>query len=62
MGWSKAPGTYILEDSLVWSLWKMDLILERMETPWEGGCLEARERRNGMRNCGIGDQKREQQI
>ena len=63
MGWSKAPGTSIAQDSLVWPQWeKMHLILERLEAPRKGVAwgvggtvLETRKRRNGMRNCGKGE-------
>ena len=63
MGWTRAPGTYIVEVSQVWSQWeKMCLILERLEAPGKGNTqwwgergsalLETRGEENRMRNCG----------
>jgi hypothetical protein len=65
-GPSKTSGTYIADVCLVWpQLEKMHFILQRLETPGKGGTWrsrntlsEARWRRNGMRNCGKGDQGR----
>jgi hypothetical protein len=53
--------TYVAEDCLVWPLlWKMCLVLQRLEVPrkrdaWSGReslCLRGKGRRNVMRNCG----------